>query len=101
MLMAQQENFIATETHQAADHAVREKRRRETLGILREASEPMAIADIAQDLFLDGRASPESDADFEGIERRYIQLYHVDVPKMVQAGLVEYDQERKVVSVAE
>lgn len=101
MLMAQHENAIATGTRRAAGDASREKRRRETMEILRDASEPMAIADVAQDLFLDGRATPESDADFEGIERCYLQLYHVDVPKMAQTGVVDYDQERKVVSVAE
>lgn len=62
---------------------------------------PLDQVDLAQDLCLDGGARPSSDAEFEAIERCYVGLYHLDVPKMADAGLVEFDSDRRSVAPAE
>lgn len=76
-------------------------RRREALAALREAGEPLALADLAHDLVVGGRGAATSAADFDAVERRYVGLYHVDVPKLAAAGVVEFDAARRVVGLAD
>ncbi|QLD89390.1 hypothetical protein HWV07_10255 [Natronomonas salina] len=74
-------------------------RRRGTLAVLREAGAPLALADLAADL-VDREAGPVAGApDYDAIQRQYVILYHTHVPKLVEAGLVEFDADRRIVSL--
>lgn len=74
-------------------------RRREALAVLREAAAPLALADLAADL-AEREAGPAAGApNYDAIQRRYVMLYHTHVPKLVDAGLVEFDADRRIVSL--
>lgn len=77
------------------------KRRREALAILQNVGAPVALADLARDLWTGDADGPVSEADFEAVERCYARLYHVDVPKLVDVGVVTFDPDRMVVSASE
>ena len=53
---------------------------------------------MAQILYMGGESRPETDADYEGVEQLYVQLYHTDMPVLAKAGLVDFDVERRAVS---
>lgn len=74
-------------------------RRREALRVLRETGEPLALADLAADLV--GPAPQGAAPDYEAIRDCRLVLYHVDVPKLAEAGAVEFDADRFVVGAAE
>lgn len=77
------------------------ERRREALAILQKVDGPLALADLAQDLCMDDGGEPVTDADFEAVQRCYTRLYHVDVPKLADVGVVTFDTDRMVVGPAE
>lgn len=80
---------------------LRSEHRREALAIVQDAGCSIALVDLAQDLCLDGGASPSTNAEFEAIEQCYVGLYHLDVPKLADAGLVKFDSDRRSVAPAE
>lgn len=76
-------------------------RRRFVLACLDEHATPMPLADVADEL-----ATWEFDAEIteipaEEVRTIYVALYHVHVPKMKAAGMVEFSQERDAVSPTE
>lgn len=73
------------------------ERRRAALAVLREAEAPLALADLAADLVARERASTAP--DHEAVQRCYVSLYHRHVPKLVDAGLVEFDADRRTVAL--
>ena len=74
--------------------------RREALRVLRAAGAPMALADLAVDVVDDGRRGRGDAPVYEAIQHCRLMLYHVHVPKLVDAGAVEFDPERQVVAAA-
>lgn len=98
--MAELEAAFETQSEELSA-VLRSERRREALTIVQDAEYPIALVDLAQNLCLDGGARPSTDAEFEAIERCYVGLYHLDVPKMADAGLVEFDSDRRSVAPAE
>ena len=75
-------------------------RRRAVVAVLEDAAAPLALADLASDLVERERGPAGGDPDYEAIQRRYVMLYHRHVPKLVDAGLVEFDADRRVVALA-
>jgi hypothetical protein len=73
-------------------------RRREALTVLREAGAPLALADLAADIVAAER--PGGAPDYDAIQQCRIMLYHVHVPRLVEAGAVEFDPARQVVAPA-
>lgn len=72
--------------------------RRDVLESLQAADVPLSLADLAMEL-----ARREADADDEPWERAecyWIELYHNHAPALEAAGLVEYDRERRTVSLS-
>lgn len=72
--------------------------RRDVLGSLEEAGVPLSLADLAVEL-----ARREADAEddvWERAECLWIELYHNHAPALEAAGLVEYDQGRRTVSLS-
>ena len=82
----------------AADPA--NERRRAVLAVLRAAATPLAMADLAADLVAREEGSAAEAPDYEAVQRCYVSLYHRHVPKLAAAGLVEFDADRRVVSLA-
>lgn len=74
-------------------------RRRGVLAVLREAAAPLALADLAADLVEREDRPAAGPPDYDAIQRRYVMLYHTHVPRLVDAGLVEFDADRRVVSL--
>lgn len=76
-------------------------RRRYALKRLDRAARPMALADLAEDVVDHETDASSSEADAETVKRVYMQLYHRHVPKLADADLVQYDQERDQVELLE
>lgn len=75
-----------------------DRHRRYVLASLLDASTPVPLADLATEL-----ARVESGSDAGGMDRRrqlQIRLYHVHVPKLADAGLIEYHRERNTVELS-
>lgn len=76
------------------------QRRRCVVQRLQEAGEPMQLSELEAEIagIEIGTAADVSDVDAERVR---ISLYHVHLPKLADAGLVEYDAEEEVVSLTE
>ena len=62
---------------------------------LSDAGTPLALADLAREITEDGARPGDSD-----IETLYQRLYHVDIPKLVESGLVVYDPDSNAVALS-
>lgn len=75
-------------------------RRRYVLYYLRQESEPIELTTLAEHV-----AAWENETDVESLEdqerkRVYVSLYQTHVPKLADAGLVDYDKEAGTVALA-
>jgi len=74
-------------------------RRRCILRCLNDAEKPLALADLAAEVA--NRESQRSDVDPETVKDVYLSLYHVHIPKLADADLVQYDKDRRTVGLSE
>lgn len=74
-------------------------RRRQTLQVLCEADEPLALEDLAREVA--AREGSDTGASEEEIERVLISLYHIHVPKLEANGIVEFDSSQRTVALSE
>lgn len=75
-------------------------RRRFVVHRLQRATRPMALADLADEL---ARWESESGSDGpseSAVKSSYLSLFHVDVPKLAETGLIEYDAARRTARLA-
>lgn len=77
------------------------ERRRAVLDALLAAAAPLALADLAVELVERERGPSPGASDHEAIQRCYVSLYHRHVPKLVDAGLVTFDDDRRTVALPE
>ena len=70
------------------------RQRRRIISILQDAGEPLALADIAIELA--EREGLEGEEMWEQAHRFRINLYHWHLPKLDEADVVGYDEERGV-----
>lgn len=75
--------------------------RRFVIACLGECSYPLTIRDLAARLTAWKRGEPVDDVPLEAIETSYLRLYHVHVPKLAAANLVEFDEARGTVALRE
>lgn len=75
-------------------------RRRHVLRCLDEYDDPLALADLADEVAVREYDRPLTETSPEEVKRIYVSLYHTHVPKLEDAGVVEYNQERDLVSLA-
>ncbi len=75
-------------------------RRRFVLACLQGHANPMALGDVADELAAWERDAPLTEIPSEEVESTYAALYHVHVPKMADAGVVDYCRERDAVALA-
>ena len=61
----------------------------------------MALADVVDELATWEYETRITDIPAEEVTSTYIALYHVHVPKLDDAGLVEYNQDRDTVILTE
>lgn len=75
-------------------------RRRYVLYLLREAGEPVELTTLAEQV-----AAWENETDIDDIteqerKRVYVSLYQTHIPRLDDAGIVEYDKETGMVALA-
>lgn len=81
--------------------ALAHERRRQVLAILAGADQPLSLTDLATEV---ARREADQDAigaDYERAEQIRVMLYHWHVPKLADAGFVEYDAETRTVTRTE
>lgn len=77
------------------------ERRRHALRRLRTREGAVALADLADEVArLERDAESGVEVPRENVERIRADLYHRHVPKMADAGVVDYDRESDVVRLA-
>jgi hypothetical protein len=80
---------------------LKNRRRREVLAYLLDADETVTLGELAEQI-----AAWENDTDINALssdqrKRVYVALYQTHLPKMDDAGIVEYDQDRGLISLAD
>jgi DNA-binding transcriptional ArsR family regulator len=80
---------------------LKNRRRREVLAYLLEADETVTLGELAEQI-----AAWENDTDVKALssdqrKRVYVALYQTHLPKMDDAGIVEYDQDRGLITLAD
>lgn len=71
-----------------------DRRRRTVLECLADDAQVMALADLAADVAAAEHDRPRSELPAETVQRIATSLYHVHIPQLVDAGVVEYDRDR-------
>lgn len=78
--------------------------RRVALAVLTQKNEPISLTDLAEELVRRDAGLEAggctAETDWDAIERTRIALYHSHVPKLEDAGLVEFDGLQKSVRLA-
>ncbi|THE64854.1 ArsR family transcriptional regulator [Salinadaptatus halalkaliphilus] len=80
---------------------LKNRRRREVLAYLLEAEDTVTLGELAEQI-----AAWENDTDVNALssdqrKRVYVALYQTHLPKMDDAGIVEYDQDRGLISLSD
>lgn len=76
-------------------------RRRHVILCLREYENSMVLADLADEIAaLENETSP-MEVPPDEVERVYLSLYHTHVPKLADTGVVQYEQEKNAVTLAD
>jgi len=80
---------------------LKNRRRREVLAYLLEADETVTLGELAEQI-----AAWENDTEVNALnsdqrKRVYVALYQTHLPKMHDAGIVEYDQDRGLITLAD
>ncbi|WP_254764801.1 DUF7344 domain-containing protein [Natrinema marinum] len=80
---------------------LKNRRWREVLAYLLEADETVTLGELAEQI-----AAWENDTDVNALssdqrKRVYVALYQTHLPKMDDAGIVEYDQDRGLISLSD
>lgn len=77
------------------------QRRRCALRCLREHENPMALADLADEVAARENETPLAEIPAEEVKRVYLSLYHGHIPKLADAKFIRYDQKRDLVTLSE
>lgn len=74
------------------------RRRRVTLRVVREYDDDLTLPDLAEEVAIRESHKPIPEIPPETVTEVYISLYHDHMPRLVDTGLLEYEQERDLVS---
>ncbi|MFC7215033.1 hypothetical protein ACFQO4_13220 [Saliphagus sp. GCM10025334] len=80
--------------------AVAAERRRLLLSVLDEHGQELTLPDAAEEVAQCETGKSITELSAERVANVYISLYHDHLPRLVDAGLLEYDQERDLVAPA-
>lgn len=75
------------------------QRRRFVIGCLCEHETALALADIADELASWEHNSHLTDVPAKDVKRVYLELYHCHIPKLEDAGIVDYRQDTDTVAL--
>jgi len=92
------------EPHQSIDGALEllaNTRRRLFLEVMCTYEQQLTLPDAAEEVAIRETGRSMTDLSAERVANVYISLYHDHLPRLVDAGLIEYDQERDLVSPAQ
>ena len=81
----------------AALRVLSNPRRRHTLRVVREHGEEISLPDVADEVAVREHDRPLPEISAETVSDIYISIYHDHLPRLVDAGLLGYDQERDLV----
>lgn len=84
----------------AALRLLSNQRRRRTLRVVREHGEAMTLPDVADEVAVREHDRPLPEISAETVSDIYISIYHDHLPRLVDAGLLAYDQDRDLVRPA-
>lgn len=73
------------------------ERRRHVITIVSGVGEPITLADVADEVAIRESGRPLTELSPERVARVYTSLYHDHLPRLQDAGIVTYDQERDLV----
>ncbi|WP_121742437.1 DUF7344 domain-containing protein [Natronorubrum halophilum] len=74
-----------------------DQRRRLFLKVMRTYGESITLPDAAEEVAVRETGRNVSNISAECVHEVYISLYHDHLPRLVDVGLLEYDQERDLV----
>lgn len=77
------------------------QRRRYALARLTEHAQPITLADLAEDVADRENEGPMTEVSNEEVQTIRTALYHNHIPKLEDAGAVEYDRDRNLVLLSE
>ncbi|WP_218153762.1 DUF7344 domain-containing protein [Halopelagius inordinatus] len=77
------------------------RRRRVALRCLVAYDTPMTLADLADEVAVREREATLAQIPADDVMQVYLSLYHAHVPKLGDAGFVEYSQEQDLVRLTE
>ncbi|SIR81489.1 hypothetical protein SAMN05421858_3901 [Haladaptatus litoreus] len=77
-----------------------EQRRRLIIDTLQQNEPPLAVADLAKEVTIRENDTSMPEVDDDEVLRTYMSLYHNHIPRLVDAEVVEYEQERDVVGLS-
>lgn len=89
---------IPPETIDRAFGLLADRRRRLALEVLRTYEEALTLPDVAEEVARRETGRSIVNITAETVTEVYISLYHDHVPRLVEAGLLEYEQERDLVT---
>lgn len=78
-----------------------DRRRRNVLECLAANTQAIALADLAEDIADHEHEAARTEIPDEAIQRIATSLYHVHIPQLVDAGVVEYDMDRDQIRPSE
>ncbi|GAB3021154.1 DUF7344 domain-containing protein [Natronobiforma cellulositropha] len=92
------DNDVSDAALSEAFHILMDERRRTTLEVVHTYGEALTLADVAEEVATREYDRAVTDISAETISEVYISLYHDHLPRLTDAGLLEYEQERDLVA---
>ena len=89
---------FSPEAVDAAFRLLADQRRRLFLDVVTTHNEELTLADAAEEVAEREAGRSVVELSPERIKEVYISLYHDHLPRLLEAGLLEYEQERDLVS---
>lgn len=77
------------------------QRRRYAIYYLQQHDKPMALAAVADEIAVYEDETDITDIPAEEIKPVYASLYHSHIPKLADAGIVEYNEDRNTATLTE
>jgi hypothetical protein len=74
-----------------------DERRRLLVDVMRTYGEELTLPDAAEEVAVREHGCQVTELSAELVANVYISLYHDHMPRLVEAGLLDYDQERDLV----
>lgn len=90
----------ASETLDGVFSLLADQRRRLLLAVMRSYGEAVTLPDAAEEVAARETGNTVRNISAEHVTEVYLSLYHDHLPRLVDAGLLEYDQERDLVAPA-